>query len=170
MSALILSTIASGTPAGATSAADEVATVPMSGTPVALTEIRVNPSPQEPLTWNSGFATAQRIVVRTQEEWAATWATLWSRQTPVPALPTVDFSREFVLVAAAGVQASGGVQIAIPNAALDQGTVRIGVVETFPGAGCAVATVNTSPVFAARMLRFDGAISFVDLRTTKDCR
>jgi hypothetical protein len=147
----------------------EIATVPMSGSPVALTEIRVNPAPQTPLTWNSGFTAPQRIVVRTQQEWASTWATIWSRQTPVPALPAVDFTREVVVVAASGVQSNGGVQIEIPNAALDQGTVKVGTVETFPGANCVTAAVNSSPVFAARMVRFDGPISFTDVRSTKDC-
>ncbi len=102
-------------------AADEIATVPMSGDPVALTEIRVSPAPQIPLTWSSGFTSPQRIVVRTQQEWATTWATIWSRQTPVPALPVVDFTSEVVVVAASGYQSNGGVRIAIPNAALDQG-------------------------------------------------
>lgn len=150
-------------------AADEIATVPMSGDPVALTEIRVNPAPQTPLTWSSGFTSSQRIVVRTQQEWATTWATIWSRHTTVPALPVVDFTWEVVVVAASGDQSSGGVRIAIPNAALDQGTVKVGVVETFAGANCVVPAVISSPVFAARMVRFDGPISFTDVRTTTDC-
>jgi hypothetical protein len=151
------------------SSGDEITTVPMSGNPVSLTEIRVNPAPQTPLTWGSGFTTPQRIVVRTQQEWAATWATIWSRQTAVPALPLVDFTSEVVVVAASGVQGNGGVDIAITNAALDQGTVKVGIIETFPGASCVVPAVNSSPVFAARMVRFDGPISFTDVRTTKDC-
>lgn len=150
-------------------AADEIATVPMSGDPVALTEIRVNPAPQIPLTWSSGFTSPQRIVVRTQQEWATTWATIWSRQTPVPALPVVDFTSEVVVVAASGYQSNGGVRIAIPNAALDQGAVKVSVVETFAGANCVVPAVNSSPVFAARMVRFDGPISLTDVRTTTDC-
>jgi len=139
------------------------------GTPVEVTEIRVEPGPGSPLTYYSGYASAQRLVVRNQEEWAAEWATIWANHTPVPALPSVGFTRELVAIVASGVHGSGGYQIQVPSAAIADGVLRIAVVEVVPAATCAVATVTTSPVSAARIPRFEGNVAFIDSRSTRVC-
>jgi PrcB C-terminal len=74
----------------------------------------------------------------------------------------VDFATEMVLVVATGVRPSSGFHVAIANAALDAGTLRVGVVEITPGAGCGTATVLTQPAAAARLARHEGAVEFVD--------
>ena len=96
-------------------------------------------------------------------------ARIWAHQTPVPALPAVDFTREFVAIAASGVHGSGGYQIQVPSAMIVEGVLKIAVVEVVPASTCAVATVTTSPVSAARIPLFFGTVEFADSKSTQIC-
>ena len=111
----------------------------------------MNPGTGASLTEYSGYDTARRLVVTSPAGWATEWARIWAHQAPVPALPSVDFSREFVAIAASGVHGSGGYRIQVPSAAIADGVLRISVVEVVPATTCAVATVTTSPVSAVRI-------------------
>jgi hypothetical protein len=108
-------------------------------------------------------------VLRSTAEWAEAWATIHEGQEPLPPLPPVDFVTDMVLLAATGTRQSGGFDVTITNASLDAGTLRVGVVETTPGRGCAVATVITRPVTAARVARHDGPVEFVDRTVAIRC-
>jgi protease stability complex PrcB-like protein len=115
------------------------------------------------------FTEPARLVIRSQEEWASAWALIQGSAAASP-LPPVDFGADMVVVAATGTRRSGGYDIIIPDAALDAGTLRVGVVETTPGSGCAVETVLTSPVAAARVPRHDGPVEFVDETVAVACQ
>jgi hypothetical protein len=149
--------------------------VELSGTTVAVSEIRTNtaPPPATPRRDYSGYAEPARLVIRSQEEWASAWATINEGTSGAPAslppLPPVDFSADIVIVAATGVRGSSGYDIIIPDAATDAGTLRVGVIETTPGSGCGVLTVLTRPVTAARVPRHDGPVEFVDETVALAC-
>lgn len=117
----------------------------------------------------SAYTEPQRVVLRTPEAWSGAWATIWAGAVPQPPLPDVDFEREVVVLAAAGVYPQRGPSITMPSAALAAGAVRVTVLEVAPGSECVVAPVQSSPVVAARMPHFDGEIGFADVRTVHSC-
>ncbi len=134
----------------------------MPGTPVDVTQIQVNPGSGASLTECNGCDTARRLVVTSQGGWEAEWARIWAHQTPVPAMPSVDFTREFVAIAASGAHGSGGYRIHLPSMVIVDDALRINVVEVVPASTCAVATLGTSPVSAARMPLFFGTVEFAN--------
>ena len=139
------------------------------GTPVEMTSIEVHPGTGSSLTDQAGYDLGRRLVIAGPAGWADEWTRIWAKHDPVPPLPAVDFSREFVVVAASGVHGSGGFQVLLGSAVIADGILRIPVVEVVPGAGCAVAAVNTSPVSAARLANFFGPIEFVEWKSTRVC-
>src|SRR6266508_4397374 len=71
--------------------------------------------------FRTGYRERARLVIRAAAEWAAAWKELWAGASPAPPLPAVDFSKEMVIVAAMGEQASGGHSIAVASAAVEGG-------------------------------------------------
>src|SRR5687768_7556191 len=67
------------------------------------------------LTYSSAIAAPLRAVVRDATTWRGAWATIWGDVSPAPALPTVDFSRDMVVVAALGQRPTGGFSIVIAD-------------------------------------------------------
>ena len=166
---LVISAAAATIGCGSGQDADSNLSPLVPGTPVEVTQIQVNPGSGASLTDYSGYETARRLVVTSRGGWEAEWARIWAHQTPVPALPAVDFTREFVAIAASGVHGSGGYRIQVPSAMIVEGVLKIAVVEVVPGSTCAGATVTTSPVSAARIPLFFGTVEFADSKSTEIC-
>lgn len=122
-----------------------------------------------PLAVNAGIARPERIVIRSQEEWAAAWARIQGPQAASLPLPPVDFSREMVVVGAMGTRPTGGFSILVEEA-YDRGdAIVVRFRATEPGARCVVTTGLTSPADAARLPRHDRAVVFEEILVTRDC-
>jgi len=118
----------------------------------------------------SGFSESDRFVVRDSARWARVWATAFARQTPVPPLPSVDFAREMIVVAALGARPSGGYDIAIAGVAPGAGGVAVLVVTTAPGDDCFTTAAITEPVVMVRVGAVAGLIRFHEQAETRSCR
>jgi hypothetical protein len=144
--------------------------VELPGSPVAVSEYQLGrPPPPADLHQYSGYTDPARLIIRSQTEWASAWVRINDGAHPMPPLPEVNFDTDMVVLAAAGTRPSGGFDITITDAALDAGALRVGVVETTPGAGCFVAAVITFPVAVARVARHDGPVEFVDATVGVPC-
>jgi len=88
---------------------------------------------------------------------------------PKPTLPTVDFTKDMVLVAATGPEPSTGYSIAIVSAYASGSTMTVNVQITSPGANCAVGYIVTSPFDLATTALRNGAVQFAVTRVAKDC-
>ena len=115
------------------------------------------------------FVSETMLVVRDQQSWQSLWSQMTANQFPAPQLPAVDFTKDMVLVAAAGTRPSGGYSISITDAVESSGSVTVNVTITSPGSNCAVPTVVTSPVDVATIARRDGTVGFVVTRKTHNC-
>lgn len=115
----------------------------------------------------SGYDTPQRLVIRTQADWEAAWATIWRRTSYVPALPAVDFSRDVVLIAAAGQKPSLHF-IAIEAAYATRDAATVTVRSYSPVAGCITTPVITTPADVVQMPRRD-RVSFVEEAVVRPC-
>jgi PrcB C-terminal len=117
----------------------------------------------------SGFTKAERLVVRSSVQWADVWATAFAQQTPVAALPDVDFSTEAVIVAASGTRPSGGYHIAIESVTQETGGIGVVVRTTSPGGSCVTTAALTQPVIMLRVDASAGPIRFHERSVTHAC-
>lgn len=133
------------------------------------------PGPFEPLPITrisqpgfSGLDTSQRLVIRTASGWQEAWSVLWRRVLETPPLPPVDFSREVVIIAAAGTKPTSGHFITIEAATANRVEAILTVKTIAPGNGCVVLQVLTQPVEAVRIPARD-RITFEELSETRHC-
>ncbi len=90
----------------------------------------------------SGIDTPERLVIRDE----AALAALWSRLGTGERQPPIDFGRELVVVAAAGVKATGGHSISMGRAILRNDELVVEVTRTAPSPDCMTTQVLTQPV------------------------
>ena len=117
----------------------------------------------------SGFDQPAQLVIRDAGGWAAFWNQMHQGQSPVPALPAVDFDRQMAIAAAMGTQHSGGYAIAIESLSFGSEEVLVGVLATSPGHSCGVTAVLTQPVDAVVVSRSDAAVRFQASAAVQDC-
>lgn len=92
-------------------------------------------------------------VVRTRAEWLS----LWPASLPVP---TVDFSREMILVAFSGERPSIGHAIALERITKEKGTLHVAVEERLPAPGCPFPPGATYPAALVAVPRHLGEVRF----------
>jgi hypothetical protein len=117
----------------------------------------------------SGVDARRRSVIRSDAEWAAFWSQVYSRQSPTPPRPAVDFAESIVIVAAMGTRPSGGYAIELEAIGKVGTDYHVIVRETSPGRNCATTSALTQPVVAARVARTDGKVSFLERPITLQC-
>jgi hypothetical protein len=120
--------------------------------------------------FNSGIDESRRAVIRSGAAWSALWAQLEAGREPTTAPPSVDFSRDLVIVAAMGQRNSGGHAIQIREVADDAGRLIVKVVETSPGPGCLVTMALTEPVDVVRLPGMAGRqVEFAESKEIREC-
>src|SRR5262249_59524025 len=104
----------------------------------------------------SGITTPERLVIRDDSAYAKFWATLGDASTR----PSVDFTHDLVIVAAAGQQPTGGHSIAVERVTRVGAGLAVEVAETVPPQGCLTTQALTQPgdgvVVAAARARAGG--------------
>jgi hypothetical protein len=131
---------------------------------VPLTRLRAEPVS---FTLTSPLHEPERIVVRNQTEWEAYWLRLHPFQDV--AAPRRDFSREFLLIAAAGDRPSSGYDIVFQSARISDGRLIVVVRSITPGPRCGVYWVLTQPVDLAVVPRTTLPIVFEEQTERSDC-
>jgi PrcB C-terminal len=118
----------------------------------------------------SGFSAPTHLTVRTRGEWQQAWQTLYAGQSPVPALPAIDFEREMVVVAAAGTRSNGCFAIDVTAAnRLGNGGVEFELTETVPGPACVCTDALTQPVYVVKVESVPGPETFVEHQSENGC-
>jgi hypothetical protein len=114
----------------------------------------------------SGITTPARLVIRDDSSYASFWTSLGAG-----ARPAVDFSRDIVIVAAAGQRATGGDAIAVERVSRTGDGLAVEVVETNPGPGCMTSQALTQPVDVIVVAAADARTwSFSDQTRTQPCQ
>jgi len=98
-----------------------------------------------PFIVSSGFTEKQLLVVSSDEEWRKVWASLFSNRRPSPAIPTINFAEQMVLIYALGRQRTGGYSVQISGVEAINDQLSISVAVTRPSPNCMVTTGLTSP-------------------------
>jgi hypothetical protein len=137
-----------------------------SGTEVPVVRLRAEPYS---LAYYSAMQESQRLVVRDADTWSSVWAGIVGSQSPAPAPPAIDFSKEMVVVASLGARPSGGYSILVQAATMTDDGLYVQVRTISPGRNCAVTAALTQPVDVARLPATDRAVHFVEDPIVKDC-
>jgi len=90
----------------------------------------------------SGITTPERLVIRDDSAYAKFWASLGDASSR----PSVDFTHDIVIVAAAGQQPTGGHSIAVERVTRVGAGLAVEVAETVPSKGCMTTQALTQPV------------------------
>jgi hypothetical protein len=135
-------------------------------TPIELTRITPNaPS----IIYYSGLVDPARMVIDDAATLASVWERVFVNQSEPPPLPSVDFRRERVIVAALGGRPSGGYGIELASADVEGGEIVVEVVSTTVGENCAVSQALTQPVDVAKIPRRRTGIRFVEHAAVRNC-
>jgi hypothetical protein len=114
----------------------------------------------------SGITAPARVVIRDDTSYARFWASLGG----AGARPSVDFTRDIVIAAAAGQQNTGGRSISINRVTRVGPGLAIEVTETVPPPGCQVTQALTQPVDMVVVAAADAETwSFTDRRAEGGC-
>jgi hypothetical protein len=135
------------------------------GNALTLTRLRAEPFS---FTFYSGLNEPQRIVVRDQTQWKEIWQQIWKKISPIPDLPSIDFTREMVIVAAMGSRPTGGYNILIGAASESGAGVNVVIKSVSPGR-CGVTQALSQPVDIASVTRRDGVVTFTEHAEVQDC-
>lgn len=122
-----------------------------------------------PYRHHSSYTTAQRLVIRTPEAWAAAWDKIVGNITPKPAMPAIDFTTDMVILAAMGTRNSGGYAIDVPGVLESPSTLFARVRSTSPGNTCVVTGALTAPVAAVIVPTFSGTVQFIEDAVIQGC-
>ena len=134
--------------------------------PIPLERFR---SDSLPFAIYSGFSVPERRIITDGAEMAAVWAKIHAGQTPVPAVPGIDFAEEMVLVAALGAKPSSGYAIRIDSVTVRGGRLEAFVRQSRPASGCVLLAVITAPVDLARLPRLGGDVSYREAVEVRGC-
>jgi hypothetical protein len=115
---------------------------------------------------HTGIAEARRLVIRNANAWAEFWSELG-----VGERPEVDFTRDLVVVVAAGQRPTGGHEIAVDQVAQSGTALTISVLETRPGPNCMTTAALTQPVDVVMIPAVSAkSWSFVEQQDVRGCR
>lgn len=111
----------------------------------------------------------QVFTIATDGEWEEFWQRHRAHDTPRPALPAVDFSREMVIAAVDRQEPSGGYRWEISGIEESGGELLVRVIKGVPGDGCILPTVITQPHHIVRLARSDLEPKLVVSEETFEC-
>ena len=137
-------------------------------TPLEITHITPTGQP----VYYSGMMEPLRAAVFDEAKLAEYWNQAFPDGDPATEPPKVDFSREFVVVAAAGERSSGGNEIEVTHANGEGRAVEVVILTTTPGKNCVVTLATTRPVDFVKITRpTSGAtpVTFVERTTSLNC-
>ena len=134
----------------------------------ALPIERITPFSGQPV-FVSGLTQPLRVAIHDEATFAKVWTQAFGGMSPMPPLPTIDFTAQQVVVVALGSRATGGYRITVESAVADAREVVIGVDALSPGSGCGVPQIVTAPADFVAIPLSSRLIRFEDRATVNNC-
>ena len=135
--------------------------VPASATPVPFVSVLK--------LQHSGLVQEAREVLKSRADWANLWSTATSGFDPSRDVPTVDFGRKMVLVAALGRRPTGGYDVFFTAVYEDEGHLYAIITDVSPGIGCVTSQAFTAPVAIVTVPRREKPVRFVERTDVRNC-
>jgi hypothetical protein len=103
--------------------------------------------------------TSAVVLVKNESDWDKVWIQAKGRIDPLPARPTVDFSRQYVIAAFMGERPSSGFRIEI-SAIEKRGNILDVYIKKYETPG--MLTVVTNPFYLARLPKGDYELNIIE--------
>jgi hypothetical protein len=133
---------------------------------VMVTRLREGPVAFSTYT---GVRDSLRAVVRDSGLWRELWARINQPFLPAPPLPSIDFRREMIVVAALGARPTAGYDVVIEGVAQDSTGIEVALRRQAPAPGCPVAAAMTQPLDLARIPASDHPVRFRERTVVIPC-
>jgi len=108
-------------------------------------------------------------MIQKENEWTALWQQHKSEQSTQPPLPTVDFTRESVIVVFIGGRSNGGFYTKITGIMRDVNRLVVIYQEVIAGSYCTANAIVTQPYHIIRLKRTDLPVLFQKQTEIYDC-
>lgn len=114
------------------------------------------------------ISTKRNYAVYAAEDFSRMWKMVYGlNEVPVP---TVDFSKEYVLGVFAGQKPTGGYSIAVTSVTDSANTRTVAVTLTKPGAGCVVNQMVTNPYQLIAVPLSSASLTHTDTEVATPCK
>jgi hypothetical protein len=124
---------------------------------------------QEAGMYSEALQGREVVVINSRAELDAQWARIHGSVDPTPNVPAVDFSRETLVMATAGMKSTGGYEVRIESIGVGSEGAAVSVGITEPGAGCFVTEAFTTPVHVVRTSKISAPLEVAWKTTVRDC-
>lgn len=115
--------------------------------------------------------TENNFVIKSQEEWEKVWKETYSRLEPIPAVPQIDFSKEWVIACMMGARGNGGHSMKITDVKATENEVRVLITYNSPGAGCMSTDMMVYPFSFIAVEQYKQGKTLYDIKkVVADCR
>lgn len=124
-----------------------------------------SPTPVKMRTIAKGGFTALRDAKQEVVKDSARWKAIWTEHAgkSTAPLPAVDFSKEFVIVAAMGQRPTGGYSIHVAKVDSSENKLKVYIERKSPAKGTMTIQVLTSPFEFVAVPKTDLPIQFVEM-------
>jgi hypothetical protein len=137
-------------------------------------QVRFLPRAGTALAWqsvvkenDSGVSTRKNLVIRDAAAWARLWAEHTGGQSPAPALPQVDFSRQMLVAVFAGEFPNACQRIGVRSVSAGAGKLKVEVDHRDISDIARCLPVVAHPVHIVAVDRVDAEVEFADIRTAE---
>jgi hypothetical protein len=137
-------------------------------------QVRFLPAAGTVLAWqsvvkenDSGVSARQNLVIKDATAWARLWAEHTGDQTPAPALPQVDFSRQMLVAVFAGEFPNACQRIGVRSVSAGTGKLKVEIDHRDISDIARCLPVVAHPVHIVAVDRVDAEVDFADIRTAE---
>ncbi len=126
--------------------------------------------PMTPLAAGSSAVDAperKNIAVYSEEGLSQVWAMAYG--TDAPALPAVDFSKQYIIAVFAGTRPTGGYGISVSGIKEGDGVRTVAISVASPAEGCMVSQALTSPFELVAVPASNATLQSVEADTSIGC-
>jgi hypothetical protein len=113
-----------------------------------------------------GVETRKNYAVFSSED----FATIWKKTGSTAKMPTVDFTKYYVISMFAGGKPRSGFGISVSDIVDHEGTRMVAAQIEAPGAGCVTTASGSSPYQIIRVPISDKSLDHTDTQSTVDCK
>lgn len=118
---------------------------------------------------NSGFEKLTQEVFNNQQDFDKAWATAWSHFSDPTPTPSIDFTKETIVLVALGMRNNGGYQLKI-NSVHEQGNeITVDYTEITPNSKCATTQAIVFPYEFISIPKTSTKVVFKTSEQVGDC-
>ncbi|MFX1535785.1 MAG: protease complex subunit PrcB family protein [Promethearchaeota archaeon] len=101
-----------------------------------------------------GITTRVNYTITESEAWEKLWTDFHRGHTPLPELPSIDFTTELIFAVFQGERSTGGYMTNITRISVTETSFKVYIDEVHPGAHCVTTQAITQPYHIVKISNF----------------